>query len=94
MCHPLLCDAPVLELEDPDPSKLIWSDEFDVDGAPDPAKWNFDLGDGCDISLCNWGNGEVAYYTSSPSNVAVSNGVLSIVAKKEPGFSLPYTSTR
>jgi len=90
-CNPLFCNA---LLEDPDPSKLIWSDEFDADGAPNPAKWTYDLGDGCDIGLCNWGNGEDAYYTKSPSNVIVSNGVLRITAKKESGFTLPYTSAR
>ena len=87
----MLCNA---VLEDPDPSKLIWRDEFDVDGAPNPAKWGYDLGDGCNIGLCNWGNGEVAYYTNSPGNIKVSNGVLSITAKKESGFTLPYTSAR
>lgn len=65
-----------------------------MDGAPNPAKWTYDLGDGCDIGLCNWGNGEVAYYTDSPSNVLVSDGVLRITAKKEAGFSLPYTAAR
>ncbi|KAL9179269.1 hypothetical protein ACHAXT_008559 [Thalassiosira profunda] len=91
-CNPQLCNA--ARLEDPDPSKLVWSDEFDVDGAPDPTRWTYDLGDGCNIGLCNWGNGEVAYYTSSPANVVVANGVLKITAKKESGFSLPYTSAR
>lgn len=90
-CNPSLCSA---QLEDPDPSKLIWSDEFNVNGAPDPLKWSYDRGDGCDIGLCNWGNGEVAYYTDSPKNVIVSNGFLHIMAKKESGFSLPYTSAR
>jgi hypothetical protein len=23
--------------------KLVWSDEFNGDGVPDPAKWNFDM---------------------------------------------------
>ena len=91
-CNPQLCNA--ARLEDPDPSKLVWSDEFDVDGAPDPTKWTYDLGDGCSIGLCNWGNGEVAYYTSSAQNVVVTNGVLKITAKKDSGFSLPYTSAR
>ena len=90
-CNPSLCNE---QLNDPHPSKLIWSDEFNVDGAPDPSKWTYDQGDGCNIGLCNWGNGEVAYYTDSPNNVMVSNGVLSISAKKESGFSLPYTSTK
>eukprot|EP00986_Skeletonema_menzelii_P014931 scaffold10607_cov109-Skeletonema_menzelii.AAC.1 len=45
VCNPLLCNELVL-LDDPDPTKLIWSDEFNVDGAPDPSKWNYDIGDG------------------------------------------------
>ena len=24
-------------------SKLVWADEFNIDGAPDPRKWNYDL---------------------------------------------------
>jgi len=24
--------------------KLVWSDEFDTDGAPDPKKWSFETG--------------------------------------------------
>ena len=39
------------QLENADPSKLIWIDEFNVDGAPDPANWDYDLGDGYDIGL-------------------------------------------
>ena len=45
------------QLENADPSKLIWIDEFNVDGAPDPANWDYDIGDGYDIGLCNWENG-------------------------------------
>ena len=84
------------ELDDPDPSKLIWSDEFDVEGSPDPKKWSYDLGDGCDVFNCYWGNNEKVYYTKSLSNVKISNGILRITAKKElPGtFTLPYSSTR
>ena len=92
-CNPLLCNIDNT-LEAPDPSKLIWSDEFNVDGSPDPSKWDYDLEDGCQIGLCNWGNGEVAYYTKSSGNVYVANGVLGLRAKKEAGFSLPYTSAR
>ena len=90
-CDPARCN---LVLEDPDPATLIFSDEFDLDGSPDPTKWDYDLGDGCSIGLCNWGNNEVAYYTNRPSNVYVDSGSLKIVAKKETGFSLPYTSAR
>ena len=24
--------------------ELVWHDEFDYEGAPDPMKWNYDLG--------------------------------------------------
>ena len=81
-------------LDDPDPSKLIWSDEFNVDGPPDPSKWGYDLGDGCDRDLCNWGNGEEAWMTNLPGNVKITNGILRITAKKESGYKLPYTSAR
>lgn len=64
-CNPELCDK---ILNDPDLNDLVWSDEFNVDGLPDPSKWGYDLGDGCP-SLCNWGNNEQAYFTKLPSNV-------------------------
>lgn len=39
-----------------------WQDEFDYAGAPNPAKWGYDLGgDG-------WGNNELQYYTDSLDN--------------------------
>jgi beta-glucanase (GH16 family) len=89
-CNPELCDK---VLNNPNPTDLVWSDEFNVDGLPDPSKWGYDLGDGCP-NLCNWGNGEQAYFTKLPSNVFIANGKLSISAKKESGYSLPYTSAR
>jgi hypothetical protein len=54
---------------------LVWSDEFDVDGAPDPTKWGYDLGAG------GWGNGEAQTYTDNAENVRVENGMLKITAK-------------
>lgn len=94
-CHPLLCND-LLRLDDPDPTKLIWNDEFDVDGAPDPNKWAYDLGDGCDRGICGWGNSELQYYTNSPNNVIVANGVLRISAKRDPQltYGKEYTSAR
>ena len=90
-CDPDRCDY---TLDDPDPSTLLWSEEFDVDGSPDPTNWDYDLGDGCNVGICNWGNEEQAFYTNSLNNVYVSNGSLKIVARKESGYSLPYTSAR
>ena len=34
---------------------LIWSDEFNTNGAPDPTKWGYDIGTGTD----GWGNQEL-----------------------------------
>ncbi|WP_026755308.1 family 16 glycosylhydrolase [Sediminibacter sp. Hel_I_10] len=64
---------------------LVWSDEFDVDGAPDATKWTYDLGAG------GWGNQELQTYTNNAENVIVENGLLKIMAKAD-GSS--YTSAR
>lgn len=58
---------------------LVWSDEFDVDGAPNPTNWTYDLGAG------GWGNNEVQTYTDDPENVVVEGGMLKITAKSEGG---------
>jgi hypothetical protein len=70
--------------------RLIWSDEFDVAGAPSSARWGYDIGTGSG----GWGNNELEYYTDRPSNVAVSGGVLKINAVKENYNGSNYTSAR
>lgn len=67
---------------------LVWSDEFDIPGAPDPAKWGYDLGAG------GWGNSELQYYTNRTDNAVVSNGTLKIIAKAESYSGSNYTSAR
>lgn len=37
--------------------ELVWYDEFSG-GSVDLDKWVVDEGDGCDMELCDWGNGE------------------------------------
>ena len=69
---------------------LVWSDEFDVDGAPDSSKWTYDIGTGDN----GWGNGESQYYTDRSENVIVSDGTLKIIAKKESFNGSQYTSAR
>ena len=64
---------------------LVWSDEFDG-SAVDGNKWVYDNGGG------GWGNNELAYY--QPANATVSNGILTISAKKESAGGFSYTSTR
>ena len=58
-------------------TNLVWSDEFDVDGVPNPANWTYDLGTGDN----GWGNGESQTYTSNAENVIVEDGNLKITAK-------------
>lgn len=71
-------------------SNLIWSDEFDTDGAPDTANWTYDIGTGTD----GWGNNESQYYTDRADNIAVSEGTLKITAKTESYEGSEYTSAR
>lgn len=71
-------------------TNLKWSDEFNVDGAPDPTKWTYDIGRGNN----GWGNGEEQYYTNRSSNVKIEGGNLVITAKKENFTGASYTSAR
>ena len=71
-------------------TKLVWSDEFNTDGAPDATKWNYDLGRGDN----GWGNNEKQNYTNSATNVIVQGGNLKITAKKEASGGAEYSSAR
>jgi len=76
-------------------NNLVWSDEFDVNGAVNATKWfhqtQFPNGN-------SWYNNEVQHYTNRQINSFVSNGSLSIVAKKETytdqGQTRQHTSAR
>jgi len=67
---------------------LIWAEEFDYTGSPDPVKWNFEIGG------TGWGNNELQYYTNRQSNAYVDNGVLTITAREEQFGGRNYTSAR
>lgn len=67
---------------------LVWSDEFDVAGAPNSSKWGYDIGGS------GWGNNELQYYTNSTTNAIVSNGTLKINAIKENVGGMAYSSAR
>jgi len=74
---------------------LVWSDEFNTAGAPDSLKWNYDLGDACNLPCgCGWGNNEAEYYTKAKENVIVKDGHLVITAIKEKKENSEYTSAR
>jgi beta-glucanase (GH16 family) len=70
---------------------LVWSDEFEG-SALDPSKWSVQVGDGCDINLCGWGNNELQWYQAD--NVRVGGGILSITARAQPAGGRAYTSAR
>lgn len=71
-------------------TELVWSDEFDLDGAPNSDYWSYDIGTGFN----GWGNNELQYYTDRPENVVVQNGYLIITAKEESFQGSNYTSAR
>lgn len=74
---------------------LVWSDEFNGNGAVDSNKWHHQTR--LPISG-SWYNGEIQHYTNRTNNSFMQNGNLSIVAKKEnftdQGFTKNYTSAR
>lgn len=78
--------------ETPDESfdTLVFEEEFDVDGAPDPTVWNYDIGTGEN----GWGNNESQYYTDRPENIIVEDGLLKITARAEEFSGSSYTSSR
>jgi beta-glucanase (GH16 family) len=69
---------------------LVWSDEFDVPGAPNTSKWGYDIGTGSG----GWGNNELQYYTNRSQNAVVSGGTLKINLLKETFSGSNYTSAR
>lgn len=70
-------------------AKLIWSDEFDQEGLPDPSKWDYDVGDH------GWGNDELEYYSKADlRNSRIENGVLIIEAHADASHPKGYTSAR
>jgi beta-glucanase (GH16 family) len=80
---------------DPEYNILVWSDEFDGEGAIDTEKWHHQtlLPNGS-----SWYNGEIQHYTDRVDNSNVSNGILHIIGKKETytdqGVTKQYTSAR
>lgn len=68
--------------------KLVWEDNFNYEGSPDPSKWNFEVGNH------QWPNRELQAYTNRPTNVYVKDGNLIIRAVKEKDGEREYTSAK
>ncbi|SOD99286.1 glycoside hydrolase family 16 protein [Spirosoma fluviale] len=64
--------------------KLVWSDEFNGKGAPDPKKWDYEVG--------YIRNKELQYYTKETTNARRYKGNLEITVRKEPMNGYAYTS--
>ena len=65
--------------------QLIWADEFENEGKPNPGKWVYEYG--------NVRNKEAQFYTRDRlANARVKNGELIITAIKEPWQGSSYTS--
>lgn len=99
-CAALPCAAQAGTPDSPDvPAgyRLVWSDEFDADGLPDPRRWSFDTSRNKE----GWHNAEAQYYSAAGrGNAQVRNGQLVITARKEQPRDAPdwggqgYTSAR
>lgn len=75
--------------QDPPKAELLWADEFETEGLPDPAKWGYDVGDH------GWGNNELEDYTRADlKNARVENGLLIIEAHADASRPKGYTSAR
>ncbi|MEM1214636.1 MAG: family 16 glycosylhydrolase [Bacteroidota bacterium] len=74
---------------------LVWSDEFEEDGALDATKWfpQTQIPNGQ-----SWFNGEIQHYTDRLENAFVENGALQLTARRETytndGVTKQFTSAR
>lgn len=70
--------------------QLVWSDDFSGTQL-NMNYWTYELGNGCSVGVCGWGNNELESYTSDPANIFVANGTVTIKALNNAGS---YTSAR
>jgi len=63
---------------------LVWSEEFESSGAPDEQSWIYEIG--------HVRNKELQYYTDSPRNVVIRDGICTITARLESEDSITSTS--
>jgi beta-glucanase (GH16 family) len=60
--------------------RLVWFDEFNLDGLPDATRWDYDT----ERNRLGWYNNELQYYASGRlENSQVSGGTLRITARRE-----------
>ncbi|HSR51739.1 MAG TPA: family 16 glycosylhydrolase [Acidobacteriota bacterium] len=86
----LLCGACSQQVEAQCPVP-VWADEFDGSQL-DLTKWTPQIGDGCDMGICGWGNNELQYYQAE--NAVVEDGLLKITARRQSVGGKRFTSAR
>ena len=65
-------------LAKPDGYSLVWADEFETDGLPDPSRWTYDT----HRNAQGWYNDELQYYADGRAqNARIENGRLIIEAR-------------
>ncbi len=72
---------------------LVWQENFNADTI-NAQTWTYDMGDGCAIDLCDWGNSEMQYYTNHKENARIEKGHLVIEAHKKASNGKQFTSAR
>ena len=73
---------------------LVWHDEFEYTGVPDPSKWEWQTD--CNNWIHDRGHNEQQWYMDGRAeNAWVSGGTLKIAARRETDWpGTPYTSAR
>jgi beta-glucanase (GH16 family) len=67
--------------------KLVYEENFDIDGKPDPEVWTFEVGE-------KWSNNESQCYVDSLENCYIKDGKLNLVATIHDTPTCKYRSTR
>jgi beta-glucanase (GH16 family) len=75
-------------VNDPRNWQLTWNDEFELNGLPDPTKWQHNIWSAGKV------NSEDQAYTDRAKNARIEDGVLIIEAHKEQFQDAEYTSAR
>ena len=73
---------------------LIWEDNFNTLNTD---IWNIDVGNGCEIGLCGWGNAELQYYRNENLSIEAipgesGNNALVMEARREGYEGFDFTS--
>nr|WP_208619683.1 hypothetical protein [Xanthomonas populi] len=72
---------------------LALEDNFNGPGI-DGNTCTYDVGNGCQIGLCGWGNCEMEYSTSHAEKARIDNGRRVIEARREAFQGMPFPSAR